>query len=108
MDDGGATETAVIDSALEDCYHAVETRWIEEGYPVTDECEQHHLPLWRAAQDVWRTLRTLPLDRGLDIHWEDAAGTEVIDVFASFSENADDCKREERSWVSKNPFKEKE
>lgn len=108
VDDGGATETAVIDSALEDCYHAVETRWIEEGYPVTDECEQHHLPLWRAAQDVWRTLRTLPLDRGLDIHWEDAAGTEVIDVFASFSENADDCKREERSWVSKNPFKEKE
>ena len=106
VDDGGATETAVIDSALEDCYHAVETRWIEEGYPVTDECEQHHLPLWRAAQDVWRTLRTLPLDRGLDIHWEDAAGTEVIDVFASFSENADDCKREERSWVSKNPFKE--
>ena len=106
MDDGGTTETAAVDNVLEERYHAVETRWIEEGYPVTDECEQHHLPLWRAAQAVWHTLRTLPLDRGLDIRWEDAAGTEVIDVFASFSENADDVKKEERSWVSENPFKE--
>lgn len=106
VDDGGTTETAAVDNVLEERYHAVEKRWIEEGYPVTDECEQHHLPLWRAAQAVWHTLRTLPLDRGLDTRWEDTAGTEVIDVFASFSENADDVKKEERSWVSENPFKE--
>ena len=39
VDDGGTTETAAVDNVLEKRYHAVETRWIEEGYPVTDECE---------------------------------------------------------------------
>lgn len=104
LDDGGQTPLREIDAELEKRYHQVEDRWIEVGYPMTDECVAHHLPLWRAAEEAWNALRLLPLDAGLDAHWEDHAGAEVIDVFASFSENADEDTKQERSWVRENPF----
>ncbi len=108
LDDHGASSTKAIDAELERLYHEVEKNWIDVGYPVTDECEAIHLPLWRAAEDAWHTLSLLPLDAGLDKHWEKDDGKEVIDVFASFSETADEEKKEERSWVSENPFEKKD
>ena len=100
LDDGGATSPKEVDDLLEAAYKVVEQHWIEVGYPVTDECEAIHLPLWQAAQNAWKILHILPLKDGL-VESEEIV-KEVIDVFASFSETADPD--EERSWVSENPF----
>lgn len=100
LDDGGATSPKEVDDLLEAAYKVVEQHWIEVGYPVTDECEAIHLPLWQAAQNAWEILHILPLKDGL-VESEEIV-KEVIDVFASFSETADP--NEERSWVSENPF----
>ena len=100
LDDGGATSPKEVDDLLEAAYKVVEQHWIEVGYPVTDECEAIHLPLWQAAQNAWKILHILPLKDGL-VESEEIV-KEVIDVFASFSETADP--NEERSWVSENPF----
>lgn len=98
--DDGATSPKEVDDLLEAAYKVVEQHWIEVGYPVTDECEAIHLPLWQAAQNAWKILHILPLKDGL-VESEEIV-KEVIDVFASFSETADPD--EERSWVSENPF----
>ena len=100
LDDGGVTSPKAVDDLLEAAYKVVEQHWIEVGYPVTDECEAIHLPLWQAAQNAWKILHILPLKDGL-VESEEIV-KEVIDVFASFSETADPD--EERSWVSENPF----
>lgn len=105
LDDGGAAAPQQIDAVLEQRYREVETRWIEVGYPVSEEYRALHLPLWQAAESVWRALRTLPLEEGLSTGSEGETA-EVIDVFASFSENSGP--QEERSWVSENPFAEKD
>ena len=96
---------AEVDARLEERYHAVETRWTDVGYEVTDECCAAHLPLWKAAENAWRSLRTLPLNTGLH-PGQNADVKEVIDVFASFSENS--VENKPRSWVSENPFADKE
>lgn len=94
-----------VDEMLEARYREVETRWTDVGYEVTDACCAAHLPLWKAAENAWRALRTLPLDAGLQ-GGDDAAVREVIDVFASFSEQS--AHKAPRSWVSENPFDHKE
>ena len=96
---------ADVDARLEERYRAVETHWTDVGYPVTDECSAIHLPLWKAAENAWRALRTLPLTAGLHAGQGDDV-KEVIDVFASFSENS--AENKPRSWVSENPFADKE
>ena len=108
LDDNGSTSAKAIDDELEARYHVIENNWIDVGYTVTDECDALHMPLWKAAEQTWNMLRTLPLDEGLDKHWENVATSEVIDVFASFSENADAEQKQERSWVSENPFEKKD
>ena len=75
---------------------------------MTDECEALHLPLWHAAEEAWNSLRLLPLNAGLSAKWEEGVTSEVIDVFASFSETVDEEKKQERSWVSENPFEKKD
>lgn len=96
---------AEVDARLEERYHAVETCWTDVGYEVTDECCAAHLPLWKAAENAWRSLHTLPLNTGLH-PGQNADVKEVIDVFASFSENS--VENKPRSWVSENPFADKE
>ena len=108
LDDKGETNPKAVDAELEKRYHAVEKHWIDVGYPVTDECEALHLPLWRAAEEAWNSLRLLPLNAGLSAKWEEGVTSEVIDVFASFSETTDEEKKQERSWVSENPFEKKD
>lgn len=103
LDDGGATAPLEIDAMLERRYHDVEMHWIEIGYPVTEEYRAIHLPLWKAAENAWRSLNVLPLDQNLTGEGQRSTA-EVIDVFASFSENSEQPK--ERSWVSENPFAE--
>lgn len=101
LDDNGATAPQAVDDLLEQSYKTVEDHWINVGYPVTDECEAIHIPLWRAAQNAWSVLHILPLDAGLVENDTDAVKA-AVDVFASFSENS--APKEERSWVSENPF----
>ena len=100
LDDNGATSPKAADNLLEQRYKTIEDHWIDVGYPVTDECEATHLPLWRAAQNAWNALRVLPLQAGLVEHGGDDTRCSV-DVLASFSEENEP---EERSWVSENPF----
>ena len=100
LDDHGETAPQTVDAMLEERYHAIENHWLDVGYPVTDDCEGAHLPLWRAAQNAWEILHILPLKQGLVDNG--SMVKEVIDVFASFSENSEP--KEERSWVSENPF----
>ena len=101
LDDHGNTDAGVIDDMLEQKYKAIEARWIQEGYPVTDACEEKHLPLWQAAQNAWDALRVLPLKDGLVESWAGET-KETVELFAGFS----DGKESEgaRSWVSENPF----
>lgn len=108
LDDNGSTSAKAIDDELEARYRVIENNWIDVGYTVTDECDALHKPLWEAAEQTWNILRILPLDEGLDKHWENGTASEVIDVFASFSENSDDEQKQERSWVSENPFEKKD
>lgn len=108
LDDGGQTPLSTIDRELEARYHLVENQWIEIGYPITDEWNMRHLPLWQAAENAWHSLRLLPLNAGLNAQWEKSAGAEVIDVFASFSDSTAPQQRKERSWVSENPFENKD
>ena len=105
LDDGGAADGAAVDSLLEKRYMAVEQRWVEEGYEVTNACCGDHLPLWKAAENAWRALKQLPLDADLQESGRAESAAEVIDVFASFSENTN--AGETRSWVSENPFSKK-
>ena len=100
LDDNGETSPQTVDAMLEARYHVIEEHWLDVGYPVTDDCEVMHLPLWRAAQNAWEILHILPLREGLVDNG--SVVKEVIDVFASFSENSEP--KEERSWVSENPF----
>lgn len=105
LNDNGETPPQVVDDMLEQRYKTVEDHWIDVGYPVTDECEKIHLPLWRAAQNAWDAVHSLPLKAGL----VDADGYVIkgtVDVFASFSANSET--EEERSWVSENPFASRE
>ncbi len=106
LDDGGAADGLTVDNLLEERYAAAERRWVEEGYAVTDACCAAHLPLWKAAENAWRALKLLPLDGGLAEIGEEADASEVIDVFASFSEHSDG--RKNRSWVNENPFLKKD
>ena len=105
LDDGGAEAPGKVDDRLEDAYRQVERRWIEQGYPVTDDCLCAHLPLGQAARRAWERLKTLPL--GEDVTGGEApAASERADVFASYSEDTD--LRQERSWTTENPFATKE
>ena len=106
LEDGGAADASAVDSLLEERYLAVEQRWVEEGYPVTDACCGEHLPLWKAAENAWRALQPLPLDAGLQESGEPAAAAEVIDVFAGSTESTDMAAG--RSWVNENPFSKKD
>ncbi len=106
LNDGGAASAPEVDRMLEQHYQTVEQHWIREGYAVTDECEYAHLPLWRAAERAWRTLRLLPLKSGLDSTEKQGSASGMIDVFASFSENKQEPGR--RGWVSENPFAKKD
>lgn len=105
LGDDGAADARRVDDRLEELYKQVENRWIEEGYPVTDDCCARHLPLWKAAGNAMAELSLLPLDWDLaeDEELEDVS--ERADVFASYSEDTD--LKEERSWTTENPFAEK-
>lgn len=95
-----------VDDELERRYKRAEQRWIEEGYPVTEQYRAEHLPLWRAAQNAWEALKELPLAEGLDSIKEECAASEQADVFAGGFEDAD--AKKERSWVSENPYEKAE
>lgn len=101
LDDHGKTEARAVDDMLEQKYKVIEDHWIVTGYPVSDDCEEVHLPLWQAAQRAWEALGILTLKEGLFVTGN-REKKETVDVFASFPENSE--RKEERSWVSENPF----
>ena len=99
LDDDGETAPSVVDEILESRYREVENHWIDVGYPVTDECEEAHLPLWRAAQNAWTALQSLPFLN--DLARENGTEAEKI---AAVPECVSEGEPKERSWVAENPF----